>query len=81
MVANRRASDERGKILSVDSRPVRDIGGAIGQSFDIDGLKKLGVVDENGELKEDIDARQIITSDGRIEIEIGDVEDLSVSSD
>lgn len=57
-------------ILSVDSRPVRDIGGAIGQSIDKAALEELGLLDENGELPESVDARQTITDDGTVTIDI-----------
>lgn len=57
------------ELLSVDSRPIRNIGNAIGQSLDLDALRELGLVDENGELKdEEITARQKISSDGTVEI-------------
>jgi hypothetical protein len=57
-------------VLSVDVRKVRDIGNAIGQSLDLNALRELGIVDENGELTEDITARQIITDDGTVKIDL-----------
>lgn len=70
-----------GKILSVDSRKIRPVGGAIGTSFDLDALRELGVVDGNGQLIEEISGRQKITDDGRIVIELDvDAADVEISS-
>lgn len=56
------------KILSVDSRPLRDMGNSVGNTFDKDALRKLGAVDDEGEAIDGVDARQVIYEDGRIEI-------------
>lgn len=77
-------SQQASKILSVDCRPIRPVGGAIGMSFDLDALRDLGVVDDEGELVDDIDGRQKITDDGRIVIDLNvpaDDELVSVADD
>jgi len=56
-------------ILSVDCRPLRDVGNAIGMSFDLDALRELGVVDENGE-PQDVEGRVVVTDDGQITIDL-----------
>lgn len=58
------------KILSVDSRPLRDMGNSVGVTFDKKALRELGVVDEDGNAVDDVDARQVINQDGRIELTI-----------
>jgi len=63
-------SDTNPELISVHSRPIRDIGNAIGQSLDIDALRELGLVDDDGELVEEITARQKIRSDGVVEIQL-----------
>lgn len=67
-----------GKALSIGVRPVRDIGGCIGSSIDLDALRDLGIVDDDGELLVDrIPARQTVRDDGTIEIdmELEEIED------
>lgn len=39
-------------------------------SFDLDALRELGVVDDDGQLIEEISGRQKITDDGTITIEL-----------
>lgn len=61
------------KIVSVDNRPLREIGNAYGFSVDKNSLRELGLLDENDEIPEDIEerqARQIITDDGEIRMEL-----------
>lgn len=73
--------DSRGKILSVDSRPIRPVGGAIGTSFDLGALRELGIADDDGQLIEEISGRQKITDDGKIVIDLDvDTDDLEISS-
>jgi hypothetical protein len=63
--------DNSGELVSLDSRPVRDVGNCIGQSFDMKALRELGIVDDDGELVDDeLTARQKIHSDGRIVIDL-----------
>jgi hypothetical protein len=57
-------------MLSVDSRPVRELGNSVGQTFDMSAMKKLGVVDDDGNLDGEVEALQTVYSDGRIEIEL-----------
>jgi hypothetical protein len=43
----------------------------IGQTFDIEALRQLGLVDENDELiKDEIHAKQTIRDDGTVEIQL-----------
>jgi Holliday junction resolvase RusA-like endonuclease len=56
------------KILSVDCRSIRDLGNSVGQTFDLDALRELGVVDDDGNVIDGVDARQVIYEDGRIEV-------------
>jgi hypothetical protein len=56
------------KILSVDSRPLRDMGNSVGNTFDKSALRELGVVDDEGNAIDGVDARQVIYEDGRIEL-------------
>lgn len=56
------------KIISADTRPIRDLGGSYGISFDKDALEELGVIDENGEPNGS--ARELVWDNGRAEIEI-----------
>jgi len=58
------------ELISVDSRPIRDIGNAIGQSLDRGALRELGLVDDDGDLVDDLEARQKIRSDGVVEIQL-----------
>ena len=58
------------KILSIGWRPVRDIGGAIGSSFDKEALNKLGALDEDGEVIEGVEARQVVKEDGTIKLDL-----------
>lgn len=58
------------KILSVDSRPLRDMGNSVGVTFDKQALRKLGVVDEEGNAVDGVDARQVINQDGSIQLTI-----------
>lgn len=46
------------------------MGNSVGQTFDKEALRELGVIDEDGHAVEDVDTRQIIYEDGRIEISI-----------
>jgi len=46
------------------------MGNSVGQTFDKEALRELGVIDEDGHAVEDVDARQVIYEDGRIEISI-----------
>lgn len=70
-----------GKILSVDSRKIRPVGGAIGTSFDLDALRELGVVDDDGQLVDEISGRQKITDDGKIVIELDvSADDVEITS-
>ena len=62
--------NQEGKILSVDSRPLRDMGNSVGVTFDKDALRKLGVVDGEGNAVDGVDARQIINQNGQIEVTI-----------
>jgi hypothetical protein len=59
-------STEGGKLLSVDSRPVRDLGNAYGFSLDKRALEELGVIDENGQVRDGITARIKISEDGTV---------------
>ncbi len=65
-----RESQTGGKVISVDSRPVRDIGNAIGCSLDKQALRELGLVDDNGELVDDVRTRQTITDDGKVQFDL-----------
>ena len=58
------------KILSIGCRPVRDIGGAIGSSFDKDALDQLGALDADGEIIDGVSARQVVRDDGTIELDL-----------
>lgn len=58
-------------LISVEYRKIRSLGSTYGMSFDRTALEKLGVLDENGELLEDVRARQEITEDGEIRIDLG----------
>lgn len=64
----------RADLLSVDCRPIRDVGNAVGISFDVDALRELGVVDQDGDVR-DVEGRVIITSDAQITIDL-DVDEL-----
>lgn len=55
--------------LSVDVREIRDLGSSVGVSFDIDALRELGYVDDDGEIEENVPVRQRIDQDGRIELQ------------
>lgn len=61
-------SDE--ETLSLDSRPVRKLGNSVGQTFDKSAMRKLGIVDDDGEMLEKVEATQIVYSDGRVVIDI-----------
>lgn len=57
------------EVISVECRPIRDIGNAIGQSLDLEALRELELVDDDGELvDEEVTARQKIRDDGVVEI-------------
>lgn len=66
-----RSSNER---LSVDCRPVRELGNSVGQTFDKDAMRDLGVLNDEGELVDGVEAKQTIYEDGRVEIRI-DIDD------
>lgn len=72
-----------GKLLSVDSRPLRDIGNAFGFSIDKQALRDLGALDENGNLAADVDGRQVVTDDGtvRFELDLSQLENADAASD
>jgi len=73
MAAKGDGSDADAEVISADVRPIRDLGGCIGQSVDLDALRELGLVDDDGEIVETVHARQRVYSDGRIVIEpVGD---------
>lgn len=59
-------SADRGSLISVDRRPLRDIGNAYGFSLDKRALEELGALDEDGQVKDGIDARIKITRDGTV---------------
>lgn len=59
-------------VLSVDCRPIRDIGNSKGISLDPSALEEIGLLDENGELVEDTECRVVITDDGTITISVPD---------
>jgi hypothetical protein len=59
-------STEGGKLLSVDSRPIRNLGNAYGFSLDKRALEELGVIDENGQVRDGITARIKIADDGTV---------------
>ena len=46
------------------------MGNSVGQTFDKEALRALGVVDDDGHAIEDVDARQVIYEDGTIEISL-----------
>lgn len=70
---------DHNEILSVDCRPLTDVGNSIGQTLDKKALRELGVVDADGDVLEDISARQIIYTNGHIDIEIDVPDDLDVT--
>jgi hypothetical protein len=59
-------------VLSVDCRPIRDIGNSIGISLKKTALEELGVVDENGDVVDESECRVVITDDGKITITLPD---------
>lgn len=63
------ATGPQGRIISVDSRKVRDLGGAFGFSVDKKALEELGVVQDD-ELAGDFSGRQIVRDDGTVEFQI-----------
>lgn len=42
-----------GKLVSLDSRELRNIGHCVGFSLDIDSLREIGIVDDSGEIVSD----------------------------
>ena len=60
--------NHQGKILSVDCRPLRNMGNSVGNTFDLEALRALGVVDEDGNAVDGVETRQVIYDDGTIEI-------------
>lgn len=57
--------------ISIESRPLSDVSGSIIQRLDKPALRRLGVVDDDGDLvDDDLDARQTIYRDGRVVIDI-----------
>lgn len=64
------SEDHGGKILSIDSRKLRNLGNAFGFSIDKGALEDLGAVDENGDLAGEFDARQIVHDDGTVEFKL-----------
>lgn len=60
-------SADRGKLLSVDCRPLRDLGNAYGFSLDKRALEELGLLDENGEVRQGVNTRIKIAEDGTVE--------------
>lgn len=59
------------RLVSVDSRPLRDVGnGTFGVSIDKDALRELGLVDDDGEISDDVSARQEIRENGEVRIEL-----------
>lgn len=68
-------SHNEGKIISVDSRPIRAVGDSIGCTFDKRALRELGLVGDDGELAVEVSARQVIYDSGEVELEL-DLEDV-----
>lgn len=61
-------------IISVDCRPVRDVGNAVGISLDKEALRELGIVTEDDKVNS-VDGRVVITDGGQITIDV-DLEQL-----
>lgn len=61
---------DSGKVVSAGFRPIRDIGDSYGCSFDIDGLRELGIVDDDGELVKEVNGHQVLHDDGQIVIDL-----------
>lgn len=59
-------SADRGKLLSVDCRPLRDLGNAYGFSLEKRALEELGLLDEDGQVRTDADTRIKIAEDGTV---------------
>jgi len=58
------------KIISVDSRPLRDLGnGTVGVSFDKEAARELGLINDDDEIVTESNCREIVYSDGSISIE------------
>lgn len=57
------------EVVHVEHRPVRNIGGCIGVSLCRDALERVELL-EDGELTEDVEARQVFFSDGSFEIRV-----------
>lgn len=66
--------DDQGdaKMLSLDNRPLRDLGGSYGFTLDKEALKKADFIDEDGELKDDFSTRIIQYDDGTVRAKIDD---------
>lgn len=60
------------ELIDFDSRPVRDIGDAFGQSYPIKGLRKLGIVEDDELIEDGVEASIAVYSDGSIEIDLDD---------
>lgn len=74
------SEEKGGKILSVDSRKLRNIGNAYGFSIDKNALEDLGAVDDAGEIAGDLYGRQIVRDDGTVEFRL-DLENGDSASD
>jgi hypothetical protein len=59
-----------GKLVSFDSRPMRDLGGSFGVTFDKDGLKEAGFLTEDGDLERPIKVQIAQYDDGSVDVEI-----------
>jgi hypothetical protein len=61
---------EEGKLVGIGVRPLRNLGNCKGFSLDQNDLERAGILDENGDIKDDTSVSYRIYDDGRLEATI-----------